>query len=107
TQREQLRRIVDTIPDAVLISDRTGRYVQANAAAEALFGLSADEILRCTRQAPPWKRFTLGGERLPDGAIPSLQVAVTGGVQRDAEYVLERADGTRLIVSGSAAPLED
>jgi PAS domain S-box-containing protein len=40
----RLRGVLDGVPDAVLISDEAGRYIDANRAAEALVGYTRDEL---------------------------------------------------------------
>ena len=41
----QFRELFDRTPDAIIVTDDDGRYVDANPAASALLGLSHDEIL--------------------------------------------------------------
>ena len=38
------RTLFDVMPDAILVADHKGRYVDANQAAMALFGYSIDEL---------------------------------------------------------------
>jgi len=70
--QQKLRAVFDSAQDAILIADNQGRYVDANPAAGALYGLeSADLIGRSVREfAPPtsigeaealWREFLQSG----------------------------------------------
>ena len=52
---ERLRRIVETITDAIVILDVEGRYRFANPAAERILGLPRDEITRRRYDDPAWR----------------------------------------------------
>jgi diguanylate cyclase (GGDEF)-like protein/PAS domain S-box-containing protein len=104
-REEQLQRILDTMPDALLITDERGRYVRVNAAASELVGVSGERILTSTVEAPIWQRFTLDGRPLPYEAHPFAHVRETGETVRGVEFVVERPDETFVPVAVNASPL--
>ncbi|MBX7057597.1 MAG: PAS domain S-box protein [Leptospirales bacterium] len=60
---DQLRSLIDSAPDAIAILDMDlGRFIDANSAAEQLFNLPREELLRTN----PWQESP---ERQPDGRL--------------------------------------
>ena len=102
---ERLARIVETMADGIIIMDRDGRITFANAAAEDILGLPRGEITKRTYKDPAWKTTTSGGKPFPEEDFPFEQVMRTGKSIYGAEQTIERADGTRVILSINAAPL--
>lgn len=90
----RLRGILDGVADAVLISDDEGAYIDANPAAEALFGYSRDELTKmrigdlsvtpATSSAWAWQEF----RRLLDEG------------QWRGEATMRRKDGSTVPIEG-------
>ncbi len=102
---ERLKSIIETMAAGVLIFDREGRFIQTNAAGEEILGLDRSGIEGSPYAAPPFRRLTLDGEPFPLDQSPFELVRRTGVPARGVEMMLEQPDGTRTIVSVSAAPL--
>lgn len=88
-----LRAVFNGSLDALLLADDHGRYVDANPAACALFGLTRDDLL---------------GRSLIEFAVPGDDFAVSYRGFREhrrtrGEFPMQRADGTRRILEYSAA----
>ena len=88
---EQLSRaIFDATPDAMLLSDETGQYVDANRAAFALSGLSKSELLgRSIAQLSVSKDEGMSALRTfrEEGRVTGrLQLAVADGARRIVDY---------------------
>ena len=83
-----LRREIESLTAAALAADNSTRYIASNAAARALTGFSAGELLRLTiSDLTPMPR-TAEGQRL-------WQAFIAKGVQRGL-YELKRADGSTI-----------
>jgi two-component system, sensor histidine kinase and response regulator len=100
-EREQLARVVESTPDAVITLDLDGIVTSWNAGAERLYGYPTQEMVGTVRVAPEAAEPGLpGGE-------PLMARLLAG------EHVTARAlparhrDGTRIFVDLSAAPLRD
>ncbi|MBL8798650.1 MAG: PAS domain S-box protein, partial [Planctomycetia bacterium] len=104
---ERLSRIFETNADAILIIERAGRIGMANAAAERLLGLPRHEIMRRPFNDPLWKISQLDGRTVAAPEFAFSQVLGTGQPVYGVERVLERPDGSQVIVSLNAAPLRD
>ncbi|MBI4605927.1 MAG: response regulator [Planctomycetes bacterium] len=105
--REHLSRVIETLADALFICDGSGRIVFANAAAEEVLGLERSQITERAYNDPRWRITTPAGELVPDEDLPFARVLRTGQPVRGIEHGVERADGTRVVLSINAAPLLD
>jgi diguanylate cyclase (GGDEF)-like protein/PAS domain S-box-containing protein len=106
-REERLSRIVETNADGIILQDLNDRFTFANSAAEKMFALPRSEIIGRTSEELGQKLFSLNGSPLPDEDHPSARTAAAVNPIYDAEYILERHDGRRLIVSSNSAPLYD
>ena len=99
----QLARILETDPSGVAVVSASGDVQFVNAAAERLAGLRAGQhysegTARMTRT---------DGRPLGDEERPFTRVLRSGRAVSDVEIAVARADGVRLILSVSAAPMFD
>ncbi len=104
---EKTARIVDTMVDGLVMTDRNGRVTFANAAAERIFGQPAAGL-----KGHKYSNFgctisTVDGHPLPEAESAAAQVIETSQTVRDVEWALERPDGSQLILSTNAAPIRD
>jgi PAS domain S-box-containing protein len=88
-------RLLDLLPAAVYVCDRSGRITRYNRRAAELWG-------RAPRLGDPVERFCgsyrlyrLDGGALPHGQCPMADALQTGISVRDQEVVIERPDGMR------------
>ena len=91
-ENHELRAILDTATDGVLVLDRAGRVLSANRSAQALFGYDAADFTDLTFGelfAPESRRFALdyldrlttgGGERLLDAGREAIGRVRQGGL---------------------------
>ena len=105
--RELLARIVETNADGIVIVDLDRRFTFVNSTAEKMLGRSRADILGRTNEELGWKLLKLDGRPLPAADYPSQQAIRSGQAIYGVEFVLERPDGHRLILSQNAAPLTD
>ena len=78
------RSLFDESPDAIVVTDREGRIVDANKAALDLFGYSKEEISQAS-----FKEFYVD----PKDGVRFQQEADTKGSVRDFEVTLKKKDG--------------
>jgi PAS domain S-box-containing protein len=104
---ERLARIVETNADGITLVDLEGRITFANAAAEKIFGLPRDEILKLSFKDRPWKIAGLNGKPPTDEEFAFSQVLRSGRPVYGAERAIRRPDGEWAIVSINAAALRD
>ena len=66
----RLRAVFEASPDAIVITDDNGIYIEANSAVEQLFGLSRDQLVGCDIRTflesnksfePAWANFLSEG----------------------------------------------
>jgi PAS domain S-box-containing protein len=102
--RQWLTTVIDTVPLGVLLYHPGGRLT-FNRRAEELLGmsLSADGG---SKQYSSRILFPDGRPVAPDELV-SARVLQRGETVIGEEYLIERADGTRIPILGSAAPIKD
>ncbi len=94
-----LRAIIETSTVAIYATDLDGAITLWNPAAERTFGYSREEAVgRLAPFVPPEKK---------DEAKAFRERALAGEVLHDLELQRRRADGTQIVIHGSAAPLRD
>jgi len=96
--------LLANVSDGVILLDAEGRIVDANEAANRLFGepveIGADPAWFISR----YNLATPDGAPVPAERLPSVR-ALTGESVRSAELSITRPDGTRVFVSLSASPV--
>lgn len=106
-ERNFLKGITEHSPVGIVQADENGLMSFANQRAVELLGLTESEFEGRTFNAPEWKLTTVDGEAMPDEELPFSIVMRTGKPVFRVEHGIERPDGTRLILSVNAAPLQD
>jgi two-component system phosphate regulon sensor histidine kinase PhoR len=96
--------LLANVSDGVILLDAEGRIVDANDAAERLFGESVEVGADPAWFIPRYNLATPDGAPLPVDRLPSLR-ALAGESVRAAELSITRADGSRVFVSISASPV--
>jgi PAS domain S-box-containing protein len=105
--KPELKLIIETVPDAVIILDGSGKIICANRAAETMLGLNHGDVEKHTYDAKSWKITTPEGGSLPEEELPFTQVMRSKKPVYGVVYAIEKPDGTRTILSINAAPLLD
>lgn len=105
--QERLSRILDTVPDGIMILPVSGRIEFANPAAERILGLTRSEVEGRAYQDPAWKITALDGGPFPDSDLPFARVLATGEAVSQVEHAIETPQGRRTLLSINAAPLRD
>lgn len=99
----RLRRLLESVPDAVIIADAHGRIVRVNAQTRRLFGFSEEELLGQPVELLIPERFRERHirERRVYMASPDTRFMGAGG-----ELYGRRRDGSEFPVENTVSPLE-
>jgi diguanylate cyclase (GGDEF)-like protein/PAS domain S-box-containing protein len=90
--------LLDHMDAAVVATDLQGTITHWSAAAEQLYGYSADEVIgRVAREV----MFPPSAEAL----VERLRFTVSGGASSDSELVVRHKDGSDVVVRGRFAPI--
>lgn len=101
----ELRAILASMSEGVLVADVSGRVVHCNAAAETVTGIPRAELEGSTPPDPRWRVIQADGSPLPDDALPGAVALRTGQIVRDVLVGIRRADGTLSWVIANAVPM--
>jgi PAS domain S-box-containing protein len=101
--REILYRIYEFAPDAILLVDRDGRIVQANAQTEKMFGYDRDELIGEVVEILIPKRFTAHHIGYRQGYMKSPHARPMGV---GLDLFGRRKDGTEFPVDIMLSPIE-
>ena len=97
--------ILDLLPIATFICDAKGTILQYNRHAVAIWGRAPQRGQSHDEFRESARFFELDGAPVARSIV--AEVLATGNPVRDVERIVERADGTRLIVSVNIDPLRD
>ncbi len=97
--------LFDLSPVAIMVVDRNGRIVMANAEAERTLGITREEMMRRTYDDPAWHITGYEGDRFHDEALPVQQVLQKREAVYGIEYAVEKPGGERIYLSVNAAPV--
>lgn len=100
-----LKTVFSSMAEGVVIQNRRGAIVDANAAAETILKLSRQQLLGKEALEPSWQSTHLDGSPFPPSAHPSMVCLATGQVQNDVEMSLPGADGVSTIISVNSRPI--
>lgn len=98
--------VLDLIPVATCICDPRGRIVQYNRQALEVWGRTPQAGETHEHFTGTSKFFRLDGQPLPRSEVPMSEVLASGRPARE-ELIVERPDGTRIVVQVNIDPLID
>jgi PAS domain S-box-containing protein len=103
--RARLAHIINTMAEGLTISDASGRFVMFNEAAARICGVDGNRMIGLSPSDAPWKRRWLDtGEAV---GHPHAELMAGGPDLRDAQWSVERADGTLRAISLNTQVLRD
>jgi PAS domain S-box-containing protein len=102
----RFREIVDLIPAAVYVCDKYGIIQQFNRRAVELWG-RAPRLDEDVRFCGAIRHFRTDGTAIPRDELPIVETARNGTPVRNMELVIERADGSRVVVMVNIAPIRN
>ncbi len=104
TESSQYEAILEQLAEGVLITDAVGRITFVNEAAERLHGISMLGI-GPDDYSDEYHLLTVDGLPHPPHELPLARAVLYGETVQDARWIIERADGTRVLAVGSARPV--
>jgi len=106
-ERDLLDGVLTTSVAGIMVVNPIGQVIFLNPSAEAVLGLTREELATGTDLPAGWRLENLDGTPLPADARPARRVVRTGEPVKDARFAVLRPDGKRVIVSVNAAPLRN
>jgi PAS domain S-box-containing protein len=105
---EELRRLVfESMSEGVVVQDRAGRVVFANAAAQQILDRTVDELLGATSTDPQWGAIHPDGTPWPGKQHPASEALRTQEPVRNVLMGVRRGSDTECWVSVSATPMRN
>jgi signal transduction histidine kinase len=105
--QDRFSRLVELMPVAVYVCDRSGVIQHYNHRAVELWGRRPRRGDTAQRFCGSWRLHTPDGTFVPHQKSSMAEVLKTGMEARDQEIVLERRDGSRIAVLVNIVPLRD
>ena len=97
--------ILETMPDAVIVTDGAGRYVLANRAAGRLLGMDPSDLIGLGPDEQPWKSLDEAGNPIEHDQRPIVRAL--RGEQVSMIQRIQAVDGREVIVRVASAPFRD
>jgi len=105
--RMHMQTVFEATADAIVELDRTGNIINCNPAAEAIFGLTRDQIMGRTPHDPRWKAVREDGTDFPGDEHPAMVTLRTGRPIRSFVHGVCHANGDRRWISVSTSAMRD
>jgi len=106
--RERLQKIIDNMPEGVVIAARPdGQMVMANKAALALYGLESLPNVTIQERAEIFNMGRPGGQRIPSDQLPLSRSLFNGEICVGEEVVLRWSSGREMVLLCNTVPLTD
>lgn len=102
-----LNRIMVTSPVGIAVVSRGGQITFANSQAEKILGLSKEEIIQRSYNAPEWHATAIDGGYFSDEEQPFSRVMAARRPVFDVQHAIEWPDGRRVLLSINGAPIFD
>jgi PAS domain S-box-containing protein len=101
---QELRTILESLPEAVLLTDNKGQFILSNPAAEQILGREVEPDATAQGYAEAFKSLGTDGHRLLVGELPLVR-ALHGETVIGEEITIEHEDGRRVDLLVSSAPV--
>jgi PAS domain S-box-containing protein len=102
---EQVRSVVAATAEGVVLLDASGRVLSANAAAEAILGLTTGEMAGRASGDPRWRTIHVDGRPFPGEEHPAMVTLRSGEPLRGVVMGLHTPEGVLRWLSVGSEPL--
>lgn len=102
---DRQRKIVSALAEGVVLQDAVGTIISCNASAEAILGLSAEQMIGRTSLDPSWQAMHDDGSPFPGSQHPAMCTLRTGEPGSDIIMGVNRPDGKLVWISINTKPL--
>ncbi|MFN4129072.1 MAG: PAS domain S-box protein, partial [Paracoccaceae bacterium] len=99
-----LTEVMDASISAIVVVDAQGRISYANAEAERILGRDRSTLEGMSFADEIWRITEPDGGDMPVESMPISRALAESSIVRDVRMAIERADGTRRVLSVNAAP---
>jgi two-component system, OmpR family, phosphate regulon sensor histidine kinase PhoR len=99
----ELEAVISQMGEGIVIADRNGQLVLVNQYAEALYGTA--RVRLSSGITATYRLLDLEGRSLAEERLPLSRAIMCGETLSNQEWQIVRADGTRVVVNGSATPI--
>jgi PAS domain S-box-containing protein len=99
------RSVIASMSEGVVVQALDGSIIDSNAAAEAILGLTADQLRGRTSLDPRWRALDERGEPLPGDQHPSMRALRTGASVRGSTMCIATPQGELRWIETNAEPL--
>ena len=103
---ELFTRTLETMAEGIMLADGEGNVRFVNPAAASMLGREPEEIEGTAYNAGSWRITAPDGGPFPDRDLPVARVLRSGEAVHEVEHAVERPDGSRIVLSVNAAPVE-
>src|SRR5258708_2098258 len=90
---ERYRTVLAALAEGVIVRDASGAIDTANASAERILGVPAEQLLTDRQADPRWHAIREDGTLLPGDQYPSIVALRTGEPQREVVIGVHRPGG--------------
>ncbi len=104
-ERNRIELLMEASPMGIVFVNEFGKITYANTHAEAIFGLSKDDITSREYNTPAWRSTDFDGNPLSEADLPFSQVKKTQKPIWEFHEAVERPDGQRVYLSINGVPL--
>jgi two-component system, cell cycle sensor histidine kinase and response regulator CckA len=99
------RSVIAAMTEGVVVHDEAGRIVTCNAAAEAILGLTSDQMGGRTSLDPRWRSIHEDGRPFPGDDHPAMVTLRTGEPRRDVIMGVHKPDGRLTWIAINSQPI--
>ncbi|WP_436910943.1 PAS domain S-box protein [Halosimplex marinum] len=106
-ERELTEQLLRTVPTGLVVLSAEGVIERMNDRAGEILGVDPERVVGDSRETDAWRLLDADGEPVPPDERVFGIALDTGRPVTEVEHQVERADGSRVWVQVSAAPLTD
>ncbi|MGE5182341.1 MAG: ATP-binding protein [Acidobacteriota bacterium] len=105
SEKELYRSVIAAMTEGVVVQDAAGTILACNAAAEAILGLTRDQMSGRTSLDPRWRAIHEDGSAFPGDTHPAMVTLRTGEACRDVVMGVHKADGSVTWIAINTQPI--
>ncbi|HVW24461.1 MAG TPA: ATP-binding protein [Polyangiaceae bacterium] len=103
----RLRAVLGAMAEGVVVQTRSGEIVTSNPAAEALLGLTHDQLIGRSSLDPRWRAVHEDGSPFPGETHPAMETLRTGKAHTGVIMGVHKPSGEKSWLSVSSQPFGD
>ncbi|MGG6298000.1 PAS domain S-box protein [Leptolyngbya sp. AN02str] len=100
------RSVIAAMAEGIVLQQANGQIIACNASAEAILGLSQEQMMGCTSIGPHWHAVHEDGSPFPADRHPAMLALRTGQPQTNVIMGVHKPDGSLTWISINAQPIK-